>query len=202
MKENRLYKHTCKNNELCNRTNNQDVYIDLCSIDNLDDYFENNLKININKLKNDLDYKKEYLKKKKIKNNEYAKKQRKKEIEQKYKSDFEEYTFKKEAYEFNLIKSSIENQLNYEASQSEISNINLRTFAQNFWYNNQSKLKYSISKKKLKAFIENIRGQTLYEEVRMSKYEYKEFQKYILEREPVYRELMNIDDYNYSFINY
>ena len=64
VKENRLYKHTCKNNELCNRTNNQDVYIDLCSIDNLDDYFENNLKININKLKNDLDYKKEYLKKK------------------------------------------------------------------------------------------------------------------------------------------
>lgn len=51
IEQNRYHKHTCINNELCQRSNNQDIYIDLCSIDNIKNYIENKLKVNLNKLK-------------------------------------------------------------------------------------------------------------------------------------------------------
>jgi hypothetical protein len=59
-----------------------------------------------------------------------------------------------------------------------------------FWYANESNLKYSG---KLKKFIEDLTGENMYDViVVMEKWEYKEFQKYILEREPDYEELINI----------
>ena len=47
--------------------------------------------------------------------------------------------------------------------------------------------------KKLKKFIEDLTGENMYDViVVMEKWEYKEFQKYILERESDYGELINI----------
>ena len=33
IENNRYYKHICTNNELCQRMNNQEIYIDLCSFE-------------------------------------------------------------------------------------------------------------------------------------------------------------------------
>ena len=60
IEENRFYKHICRNNDICNRTNNQEIYIDLCT-DSIKDNLENLLKIDINKLKTDQNYKNKYL---------------------------------------------------------------------------------------------------------------------------------------------
>ena len=54
----------------------------------------------------------------------------------------------------------------------------MRPQASWFWSLRSNELKYSSSKKKLKAYIEEKRGQSIYEEIKMSKKEYKEFQQY------------------------
>ena len=194
--QNRYHKHTCTNNELCQRSNNQDIYIDLCSIGNIKNYIENKLKVNLNKWKNDNNYKNEYLKNKKIKNDIYLKKQRKAEIERQYKSSFEEYTFKSEKDQYNYIIAQIKSELDncqQKVDNNQVIGIDMRPQASWFWSLRSNELKYSSSKKKLKAYIEEKRGQSLYEEIKMSKKEYKEFQQYILKREPKYKEVMNID---------
>ena len=77
----------------------------------------------------------------------------------------------------------------------------MRPQASWFWSLRSNELKYSSSKKKLKAYIEEKRGQSIYEEIKMSKKEYKEFQQYILKREPKYKEVMDIDQNLKLFIN-
>ena len=64
-----------------------------------------------------------------------------------------------------------------------------------YYYNsNQYYFKYSGTKAKLKKFIENLTGEIMYDSnIFMDKWEYKEFQKFILEREPEYEELINIE---------
>ena len=49
---NRYYKHTCKNNDICQRNENQDVYIDLC-FTSPQSRVEKDMKVDFNKLKND-----------------------------------------------------------------------------------------------------------------------------------------------------
>ena len=45
-------------------------------------------------------------------------------------------------------------------------------------------------KKKVLNFIQNLTGQTIYDKIYMGENEYKEFQKFILEREPDYEDYM------------
>ena len=135
VEQNRYHKHTCTKNELCQRANDQSIYLDLCSIDNINNYIEKNLKINLNKLKNDINYRNEYLQNKKIHNDLYLKKQRKLEIERLYKSGFEEYTFNLEEPLYRHIISNIELELGYY--QREIENnpyaIDTRATANTIW---------------------------------------------------------------------
>ena len=52
VESNRFYKHTCTKNELCKRTSNQEIYIDLC-LYSPQNNVENGIKVDFNKLKND-----------------------------------------------------------------------------------------------------------------------------------------------------
>ena len=138
----------------------------------------------------------EYLKNKIIKNDIYLKKQRKTEIERQYKLSFEEYTFKSEEYQYNYIIAQIKSELDIcqqKVDNNQVIGIDMRPQASWFWSLRSNELKYSSSKKKLKAYFEEKRGRSIYEEIKMSKKEYKEFQQYILKREPKYKEVMDID---------
>ena len=46
IEDNRYYKHNCTNNQLCQRTENLEIYIDLCSLSNFDN-LKNNLSVDI-----------------------------------------------------------------------------------------------------------------------------------------------------------
>ena len=201
IEDNRYYKHICINNELCQRTDNQEIYIDLCSISNLDN-LNNKLAVDIYKLKTDENYKNNYLNKKEKIHNIYIKKEKKRQIEDKYRSEFEKKCFDKDQYEFERITMNIKQLYESELARNknDTPNIpNLLPYRNKpnpyFYYNsNQYYFKYSGTKAKLKKFIENLTGEIMYDSnIFMDKWEYKEFQKFILEREPEYEELINIE---------
>lgn len=62
--------------------------------------------------------------------------------------------------------------------------------ASNEWYKEKNVFKYSGNQKKVLNFIQNLTGQTIYDKIYMGENEYKEFQKFILEREPDYEDYM------------
>ena len=63
--------------------------------------------------------------------------------------------------------------------------------AEGLWYTLEYQFRYSGSKKKLQKYIEENTNQTLYGiNTKMDDWEYEEFQKFILEREPQYSEFM------------
>jgi hypothetical protein len=99
IEDNRYYRHICTNNELFKRTENQEIYIDLCSLPNLDN-LKNNLLVDIDRLKMDENYKNNYLSNKAIIHNNYMKKERKQQIENEYRPAFEKNTSDKEQYEY------------------------------------------------------------------------------------------------------
>ena len=177
MEQNRYHKHTCTKNELCQRANDQSIYLDLCSIDNINNYIENNLKINLNKLKNDINYRNEYLQNKKIHNDLYLKKQRKLEIERLYKSGFEEYTFNLEEPLYRHIISNIELELGYY--QREIENnpyaIDTRPTANSIWQIKSRDLKYSSSKKNWKLLLNKKEDKQFMEKLKWIKKNIKSF---------------------------
>ena len=65
IEENRFYKHTCTRNEICKRTQNQDIYIDLWA-NSPQEKMEKGLKVDFKKLKTDENYKNKYLSDRKI----------------------------------------------------------------------------------------------------------------------------------------
>ena len=191
IEDNRYYKHICSNNDLCQRKENQEIYIDLCSFSNLDN-LQNNLSIDIDKLKTDENYKNKYLNSKAIIHNIYTKKQKKREIEEKYRPEFERNTFEKEQYEYNRITMFIKQVYEGELARQNLTFPNTPNMIpfinkpnpSGFWYSHENNLKYSVTRKKLKKFIEDLTGEKMYDViVVMENWEYKEFQKYILERE-------------------
>ena len=62
--------------------------------------------------------------------------------------------------------------------------------ASNEWYKEKNVFKYSGNQKKVLNFIQNLTGQTIYDKIYIGEKEYKEFQKFILEREPDYEDYM------------
>ena len=154
LEENRYFKHTCINNKLCQRLNNQDIYIDIVhsSILNSIDY---NLDIDINKLKNDENYKNNYILNREIKYNKYLKQQQKEEIENKYRKEFEEITFQKE----QLYYERTINEINYKIEQCNQRNafynsydiqsggytkrIDEKVNAEGLWYTLEYQFRYS-----------------------------------------------------------
>ena len=200
IENNRYYKHICINNELCKRTDNQEIYIDLCSISNLNN-LKNNLAVDIDKLKTDEDYKNNYLNKKEKIHNIHIKKEKKRQIEDKYRPEFEKKCFEKDQYEFERITMNIKNLYESEIARNKNNFSNIPNMLPPrdkpnpyYYYNlNQYYFKYSGTKTKLKKFIENLTGEIMYDSnIFMDKWEYEEFQKFILEREPEYEELINI----------
>ena len=200
IEDNRYYKYICTSNELCQRTENQEIYIDLCSLSNLNN-LKNNLSIDIDRLKADENYKNKYLNNKAEIHNIYTKKQRKYQIEEKYRPEFERNTFEKEQYDYERIKMLIKQVYEGDLARAKLTYPNTpgmipfdyKPNPSGFWYANESNLKYSGTKKKLKKFIEDLTGENMYDViVVMEKWEYKEFQKYILERKSDYEELINI----------
>ena len=191
---NRYYKHTCTKNDICKRTANQDVYIDLC-FDSPKNLIAEAMKIDLNKLKNDENYKNNYLNERKI---TYAKnmlKKKKREIEDEYRDEFDEMMFEKEynKYEWATrnIRDAYQRHLDFEGRKGP-NDIKFDFNASNEWYKEKGTLKYSVTKKKLLNFIKNLTGQNINDNVIMQDSEYKEFQKFILEREPDYQELLKI----------
>ena len=91
----RFYKHTCTRNAECKRTENHDIYIDLCLV-SPQESIAKNLKVDYNKLKTDESYRQNYLENKKIAHEKYIRNQKRKEIEDEYRYEFEDYTFLKE----------------------------------------------------------------------------------------------------------
>ena len=202
IENNRHYRHVCTNNELCKRTENQEIYIDLCSLSNLDN-LKNNLIVDVDRLKTDENYKNNYLKNKAIIHNKYMKKERKQQIENKYRPAFEKYTSDKEQYDYEITTMFIKQVYDGELARTRTQNIptipNMIPFESKpnlstFFYSNETKFRYSSSKKNLKEFIENLTGENILDHnIYMQDWEYEEFQKFILEREPDYRELININ---------
>ena len=92
---NRYHKHICKSNDICQRKENQDVYIDLC-FTSPQNMIEKEMKIDFNKLKNDEEYRNNYLSEKEVAHNNYIRKKKRKEIENEYIDEFNKYTFQKE----------------------------------------------------------------------------------------------------------
>lgn len=60
IEEMRFYKHSCTRNDICQRKENQDIYIDLC-FNSPQEKMEKDLKVDLNKLKTDENYKNKYL---------------------------------------------------------------------------------------------------------------------------------------------
>ena len=195
IEENRFYKHTCTRNEICQRTQNQDIYIDLCA-NSPQEKMEKELKVDFKKLKTDENYKNEYLIERKIAYEIYIKMKQKRAIEDEYRSEFEALTFQKESYMYDSvtrnIRSNYERHMELEARKGPME-IRFNFNASNEWYKEKGSFNYSGTKKKLLRFIENLTGQNINDRVQMSNKEYKEFQKYILERDPDYYELINIE---------
>ena len=200
IEDNRYYRHICTNNELFKRTENQEIYIDLCSLPNLDN-LKNNLLVDIDRLKMDENYKNNYLSNKAIIHNNYMKKERKQQIENEYRPAFEKNTSDKEQYEYEtttmFIKQVYEGELARENNNPTIPGMMQIEYKPNpsaYYYSHEAKFRYSGTKKKLYKFIENLTGQTIWDDnIYMQNWEYEEFQKFILEREPEYRELININ---------
>jgi len=201
IENNRYYKHTCTNNELCQRMNNQEIYLDLCSFDI--NNFQSSLIVDINRLKTDENYKNNYLNKKAVAYNKYIKKQRKIEIENKYRDEFEQYTFEKEKYEYEKDTMAIRHTYEMHLAQNKLfdppdDNPYLKPLDNKpdpsfYWYSYKDYFKYSWSRKKLKSFIEDLTGEKMYDAcIVMESWEYEEFVDYILKREPEYYELLNI----------
>ena len=191
IEENRFYKHICK------RTNNQEIYIDLCT-----DYFKDNLEkilyVDINKLKLDKNYKNKYLESRRISYFNYIKQMKKKEIENKYKDEFESITLRKDKQRLEFCKYCIqnvyENDLRRKQQAYNTENcheIIIVTSASQFFLSNEKNLLYSASKKKLKEFIENLTGENIYHEIYIEPFEKEEFEAFILKREPEYFELLD-----------
>ena len=200
IEENRYYKHTCKNNKLSQRLNNQDIYIDICYSSNLNNIIHNSLDIDINRLKIDENYKNNYISNREIKFNNYLKKQRKEEIENKYRKEFEDITSLKEQFDYqvsiNAINYQIEqcNQRNEFFKSHDLPNdirIDEKLSAEGLWYAYEYKFRYSGSRKKLKNYIEDKTNESIYfPDIKMKEWEYEEFQKFILQREPEYSEFI------------
>ena len=199
MEDNRYYKHICTNNEQCQRKDNQEIYIELFEPRSLEN-IEKNLFVDINRLKTDENYKNNYLKRKAIAHDIYMKKQRKLQIEEKYRPDFEEKTFRKEQYIYERISMMIKqiHEDDLEKQKFNSTNINfikplhMNADATQIYITHVPDFRYSGTKKKWKRFIEELKGQKIYEIVAMENWELEEFHKFILEREPDYYELMNI----------
>jgi len=191
---NRFYKHTCTKNDICKRTANQDVYIDLC-LDSPKDTIAKGMKIDFNRLKTDENYKNNYLNDREILYVKSLLRQKKKEIEDEYRDEFEEMTFKKEQnmYEWSKrnIKDAYQRHLEFEGRKGPM-DIKFEFQASNEWYKEKGTFKYSATKKKLLRYIENLTGQTINDNVIMQEREYEEFQQFILKREPDYAELLKI----------
>ena len=196
---NRYYKHICTNNEACQRMNNQEIYIDLCVNSNIDN-FGNKLKIDPNRLKDDENYRNKYINDKKDEHIKYMRKRRKAEIENKYRPHFDEYCFQKEIYDFERIKMMINDVYKEKEPQNPYpNNPNLITFpmgpdpSQIYW-SQESNFRYSATKKKLKEFVEDFTGKEMYDNpIMMQDWEKEEFKKFILNNEPEYNELLDIE---------
>ena len=192
LESNRFYKHTCTRNEICKRTSNQDIYIDLCFY-SPKNRVENEIKVNFNKLKSDEIYRNNYLNLKKIAYEKKLMRKKRKQIEDKYIDEFEEETFKLERYQYELAKRNItieyQNYLRFENAKDPYFP-RFEFDASVEWSREKGNLIYSGSKKKLLGFIENLTGQTIYDNICMGDYELFEFQKFILKREPEYYELL------------
>ena len=189
--DNRFYKHTCTRNEICKRTANQDVYIDLCYESPKD--FKKQLKIDFEKLKTDENYRNEYLSNKKIAYENNIKRMKRKQIEKEYIDEFEEMTFKKEKNMYEMttrnIKDAYRRHEEFEARKDKMM-IRSEFQASNEWYKEKGCFKYSATKKKLLNFVENLTGQNINDNVIMQDSEYEEFQKFILKRDPDYSEFL------------
>ena len=188
---NRYYKHTCKNNDICQRNENQDVYIDLC-FTSPQSRVEKDMKVDFNKLKNDEEYRNNYLREKEIAYNNYIKDKKRKQIEDEYIDEFNKYTFKKEQnlYDFVIIgvKANYLHHIQTLKSQSPYPS---QFSASTEWFKHMYDFKYSGTKKRFINYVQNLTGQNINEYITMGELEYEEFQTFILERDPDYKNLFN-----------
>ena len=193
VESNRFYKHTCTKNEICKRTSNQEIYIDLC-LYSPKNKIKNGIKLDFNKLKNDDIYRNNYLNAKKILYEKKLKREKRKQIENAYIYEFEEITFKLERDKFELAKQKIlieyENYLRGQSINSPY-NVRFEFDASLEWFKEKRNLIYTSSKKKLLKFIEKLTGQTIYDNLNMPDDEFFLFQKFIIERDPEYYELLD-----------
>ena len=190
--ENKYYKHSCK------RFNGQKIYIKLYAYD-YDTKYDNYLKLDIKKFKTDDNYKNNILNERKKDYEEKIKAIKKEQIEQKYRTEFDNYTFQKEAYLYQNDTSFFE--YTYESDKSLKQgdfgyNSNFSTKDPfDYFINYANKYQYSSSKKKLLQYIENVMGKktnsmNAYSMISMTNSEYEEFQDFIIEREPEYKLLL------------
>ena len=189
----RFYKHTCTRNEECKRTENQDIYFDLCFV-SPQESIAKNLKVDYNKLKTDENYRQNYLDNKKIAHEKYIRTQKRKEIEDEYRSEFEDYTFLKERNLYEEVKRNFkflyEQHLQNEERKGPYE-IRFEFQASSQFALRKNDLKYSGSQKRFLNFVRDLTGQNIYENITMGNREYKEFQKFILERDSEYADYLD-----------
>ena len=149
IEEKRFYKHTCIRNEICKRTQNQDIYIDLCFGEPKEN-IDKNLKVDLNKLKTDENYRNKYLSNKKVAYQKYMREQKISQIESEYQDEFEEMTFRKEQNKYEwatrTIKESYRRHCEIEDRKGPME-IRFKFQASQEWYKEKGTFKYSSTKK-------------------------------------------------------
>ena len=194
LEKNRYYKHKCQ------RINNQEIYIDIF-YSSIIYNFDKELNIDINKLRTDENYKLNYINNKRNEYIKYTKKKKKIEIENQYINQFEEKNFQKEKHDFERITMMIQHLYeNEKERQPKYDNnpylvpIDMKPDPLGIYLAHECNFRFSITKKKLKEFIEDLTNEKIYDyPIVMYDWEKEEFKKFILERESEYYDYLNID---------
>ena len=151
------------------------------------------MKVDFNKLKNDEEYRNNYLREKEVAYNNFIREKKRKQIENEYIDEFNDYTFQKERsmYESTIrnIKNNYQNHIRIENMKGPYE-ITFPFPASNEWYKEKNVFKYSGNQKRVLNYIVNLTGQNINDNITMGKNEYKEFQKFILERDPDYEDYL------------
>lgn len=190
--ENRYYKHICKKNAICQRTEDKAIYIDLIKQEvNYD--FDKLLCYDHKKLKNDPEYKDEIVKERINRYNLRMKELRKIELERIYLPLFDENNIEKENQGIYQAKVSIDFLWNGQPKPGDFGYGQIKKVtASHLWLNSYRYVFYSGSKRYLLRYIKQLTGEdySFSAAVGMSDRELEEFHEFIIKREPEYSTLI------------
>ena len=195
IEENRYYYHICKRNNICNRTSDKAIYIDL--INKKEGYdFDLFLEYDHKKLRKDPEYKEKIIMERTERYHRKMNEIRIREIESEYRPEFEDYCCQKEDSRIYQAKITVKFSYDFRAKPGDIGyDPDPFNLANHLWIISNNYVYYSGSKNKILEYIIELTGETPFKitgikRIGMSDNEYEEFQEYIKQRDSEYRELI------------